>query len=322
MRLLLTVSTIALGVSLTERAGAQEAFSFVALGDMPYTLPDDYAKYERLIAATNDLGPLFTIHVGDTKGGSTSCADDILETMRDYFDTYDHPVIYTPGDNEWTDCHREAAGGMDPLERLEKVRELHFTEAKSLGQNPIDLERQSDVSDHTQMVENARWEAEGVQFATVHVVGSNNGFERNPDSVAEYFARDEANVEWILETAERAAENAAAGLVYAIHADMRFGTPDDYARANYGFWNTLDAFRSAASTFTGPILLIHGDYHVLEIDRPLADDEGNTFLNLTRLQVMGAGDVHAVEVMVDPSTPGVFGFRPLIVEENLELAQE
>ena len=29
------------------------------------------------------------------------------------------PVIYTPGDNEWTDCHRVNNGGYNPLERLD-----------------------------------------------------------------------------------------------------------------------------------------------------------------------------------------------------------
>ena len=28
------------------------------------------------------------------------------------------PVVYTPGDNEWTDCHRASAGGYLPTERL------------------------------------------------------------------------------------------------------------------------------------------------------------------------------------------------------------
>ena len=36
-----------------------------------------------------------------------------------------------------------------------------------------------------------------------------------------------------------------------------------------------------------------------------------TLKNVTRLQVMGESDVGAVEVTVDPATPGVFGFRPV-----------
>ncbi len=32
---------------------------------------------------------------------------------------------------------------------------------------------------------------------------------------------------------------------------------------------------------------------------------------------MGEGEIHAVRIMVDPADPAVFGFRPLIVPENL-----
>ena len=35
--------------------------------------------------------------------------------------------MYTPGDNEWTDCHRPNNGAYDPLERLNTgVRETFF----------------------------------------------------------------------------------------------------------------------------------------------------------------------------------------------------
>ncbi|MEU6787396.1 hypothetical protein ABZ912_50105 [Nonomuraea angiospora] len=38
------------------------------------------------------------------------------------FGTFDDPFVLTPGDNEWTDCHRTAAGGYAPTERLDAVR--------------------------------------------------------------------------------------------------------------------------------------------------------------------------------------------------------
>ena len=39
---------------------------------------------------------------------------------------------------------------------------------------------------------------------------------------------------------------------------------------------------------------------------------------VTRLQVMGARQVHAVRVLVDPDSPGVFGFAPFVVPENMQ----
>jgi hypothetical protein len=313
-----TTVTLGIGLALASTAMAQEPFTFVAMGDMPYQLPDDYARFERLITAVNQVEPAFTIHIGDTKSGSSSCADETLQKVRGYFDDFRHPLVYTPGDNEWTDCHREAAGGFDPLERLAKVRALHFAGAASLGAKPMPLERQSDVSEHRPMVENARWTRNGVMFATVHVVGSNNGFERTPEAAAEYFARDAANSAWIEDTYAKATAADAAGAVFAFQADLLLDTPERFDRANYGFWNTIQALSEGATAFGKPVLLIQGDTHELVIDQPLKATDGKTRLeNVTRLQVMGAGEVQAVRVLVDPTDPAVFGFMPLIVPENV-----
>ena len=35
-------------------------------------------------------------------------------------------MIYVPGDNEWTDCHRANNGGYDPLERLAFLRAMFY----------------------------------------------------------------------------------------------------------------------------------------------------------------------------------------------------
>jgi len=47
---------------------AAEPFSFVVVGDTTYSPSADYPLYEKLIAAINGVSPVFTIHVGDTKG--------------------------------------------------------------------------------------------------------------------------------------------------------------------------------------------------------------------------------------------------------------
>jgi hypothetical protein len=73
-----------------------------------------------------------------------------------------------------------------------------------------------------------------------------------------------------------------------------------------------------AAAFGKPVLLIHGDSHVLIVDQPLNDAKGAVLDNVTRLEVMGgAGRVHAVQVTVNPSEVGVFGFKPMWVRENL-----
>lgn len=83
-----------------------------------------------------------------------------------------------------------------------------------------------------------------------------------------------------------------------------------------GYTTTLATIRRLAVAFGRPVLLVHGDGHVLRIDRPLRDNAGRTIENVTRLMVMGAQEVHAVRVTVDPAEPGLFAFTPLRVPEN------
>lgn len=299
-----------------------QPFTFVAVGDMPYRLPGDHARFERLIADINRLAPAFTIHIGDIKSGSSPCTDANLRKIKDEFATFAQPLIYTPGDNEWTDCHRESAGGFDPLERLAKVRSMFFERPESFGQTKLALERQAEAMPAFKtFVENQRWARDGVVFATVHVVGSNNGFERNQASVAEYFARDAANVAWIEDTFAKATAAGAPAVVLAFQANPYWQKKPADRGGEDGFKTTLAALAAGAEAFKKPVLLVQGDDHVLIIDQPLLDTKGkNPLPNVTRLQVMGEALVHGVQVLVDPADPGVFGFVPLIVKENVELA--
>src|SRR5688572_3354367 len=141
---------------------AAASFSFAALGDMPYLLPEDFERFARLITRINAARPAFTIHVGDIKPGNTRCSDEHFAKISEMFATFERPLIYTPGDNEWTDCHRPDNGGYDPLERLAKLRELFFAHAaQSLGREKIALEHQgADARDatHNAYIENRRWE--------------------------------------------------------------------------------------------------------------------------------------------------------------------
>ena len=95
-----------------------EAFKFVALGDMPYSQPADFVRFERLIKVINSKKNAFSIFVGDTKSGDTPCSNEHVQKMTGYFNSFKSPLIYSIGDNEWTDCHRIMAGAYDHLDRL------------------------------------------------------------------------------------------------------------------------------------------------------------------------------------------------------------
>lgn len=308
-------------VPAAETVGGDRAFSFVALGDMPYRRPDDIVKFDRLIAAVNALKPAFTIHVGDIKGSSTPCSDAVLQQSLEQIQTFEGPLVYTPGDNEWTDCHRSNAGSFDPRERLTKLRSMFYADpTKSLGKAPLAVESQARVmADFAPYVENMRFEKNGVQFFSVHVVGSNNGFEaQDPAAASEFFARDRANVAWIESSFRKAQETGAKAVVVFMQAEFDQGRfPNGSMPRQSGFTNVLDALEKGAKAFGKPVLIVNGDEHFIEL-KPMRNSRGQAIPNMLKLMVYGEADVHAVRVIVDPDSPGVFGFVPLIVPENLK----
>lgn len=336
-----------------------EPWHFVALGDTAYNLDRDLPVYERLIAAINDSQPAFTIHVGDT-WGAYECSEEHHRWIRGWFEKYDHPLVYTPGDNEWTDCRKAplldaynrilqghgSAGDMaligearqldnalagtsydDPLGSLATLRRVFFASNQSLGAHSMTLVRQPDESDFDVTVENARWERDGVVFATVSVPGSASGFTiTDPARATEAIERNRANIAWLEATFGHAAEVDAKAVVVAMHAAL---FEDGEGNADFGkrlrggaegpfYWVAL-AIRDLGSAWGKPVLLINGDFHELLVDRPFFVSQGEAkppkYGNITRLQVNGAPELRAVRVNVDASTPWVFGFEPLYPQE-------
>ena len=51
--------------------------------------------------------------------------------------------MFTPGDNDWTDCDSASNGGFNSLERLDHERQVFFSTPFSLGQRRKRQEVQS-----------------------------------------------------------------------------------------------------------------------------------------------------------------------------------
>ncbi|MBT5241681.1 MAG: hypothetical protein HN793_04140 [Rhodospirillaceae bacterium] len=343
----ISVAMITLGIIVPmENSAFAEPFDFVALGDTAYNVPEDYPVYEALIETINNAEPAFSIHVGDIVGVER-CTDAMYEKHLAYFQTFDHPLIYTPGDNEWVDCqfseprmqdpetgaldmagyYAGAAGDIAP-DRLNKLRSVFFSEGESLGTDPLPLHRQSDDKTHPQMVENARWTHDDVLFATFHVSGSLNGLTIvSEESSIEAIGRNRANVAWLDSTFAEATEKESKAIVIVLHADM-FET----VHAEFNFFAPLSSHNirggslgpfywfarrlaDLADNFEGQILIVHGDSHVFIVDQPMTVSRGEGApplrQNVTRLQVFGAPEIKAVQVTVDTDTPWVFSFSPL-----------
>jgi hypothetical protein len=317
-------------------------------GDLPYSDVQATTGVPNLIADMNDAQLAFTVHDGDLKAGNgtpgsttpTICSNALYAQGLGYFDSLQQAAMFTPGDNDWTDCDRPSNGGFNSRERLDYERALFFSTSDSLGRHPLRQEVQGSpdclgVGGPTQCVENRRWTVKDVTYATVNIQGScNNLCDTAPDP-DEYAARNAADMAWLQQTFEEANANGSAAVMIIGQADPGFDATDA-TRAPVrnprtlvetdgqpdGFHDFLSALRDQTIAFGKPVVYVHGDSHYFRVDKPLLDSQGRRLENFTRVetfgdnQANGLNDVHWVKVLVDPHSRDVFAFQPQIVTAN------
>ena len=307
--LIYLIISVLLGACAPAPTQPVASWSFGVFGDTPYTAGES-ALLDRMIQDINRENLAFVIHVGDFKGSSEPCSDELFAQRRAQLEQLRHPWVLLFGDNEWTDCHRRNAGGFDPVERLARLRVVFSQGGESFGPRPFRIERQSDApGPHAAYRENLRWQREGILFVGLNVPGSNNNYGRTPAMDREHAARMAANDAWLAQAVALATAPQVNALVVAMQADPDFegkyklpaGVTDGYAV----FKRTLAAHARALSK---PVLLVHGDSHEFIVDQPLKPD-GKTLENFTRLEVPGSPQVNWVKVTPAPGSRHGFVFQ-------------
>jgi len=310
-------------------SGSQEKYTVAVMGDMPYG-PAKIAAFPQFIDAVNgDPKVDLVAHLGDIKNGSTLCTDEYFDSIRAQFDRLKDPLVYTPGDNEWTDCHRANNGNYKPTGRLQQLRATFFPVAgETLGGRGKHVLTQANDPAHSAYVENVMWMESKAVFATFDVQGSNNDSEvtnpwtgawaGSPDQHAERVARDAANLAWLAKTFQVANDNGAKGVVLMFQADMWDGT---HAQLD-AFDPFVKAIGDAAADFGKPVLMLVGDSHQFTVDHPYdgsasfqAKHPGFTPLapNVTRVIVEGSTTVpnrfEYVRLTVNPKSAQLFSWE-------------
>jgi len=313
-------------------------FSFALWGDMPYVTPGtpdtQSAKIGPLIADINAAHVAFTIFDGDIKSGSSLCENGVYSTAIGYFSQFRAPMVYVPGDNEWTDCHRKNNGSYNNLERLNYIRQTMFVSPVSFGKKPMALEHQGPLGGL--YAENTRWKYGDVVFVGLNVPGSNNNLVKAGECIssksvrtqiecdadtAEYLARDRANIQFLHDSFAKARAEKAVGLMVVIQADPGFDWPETETVDERtlpgleGYTAFLAALATETAAYDGQVVLVHGDTHFFKIDKPLYG-QANLLRNFTRVETFGSPNVHWVKVNVDPRSRNVFSFEPMIVPGN------
>jgi len=326
----------------------KEAYAIGLWGDLPYSDVQATVGVPNLIADMNRQHLAFSVHDGDLKQGNGApiCDDALYVNALGYLNSLRSPAMFTPGDNDWTDCDRPKNGGFNSLERLTHERAVMFNTPFSFGQQRMRLQVQATplclgVKDPVTLekisvpcVENRRWTVGRVTYATLNIQGSCNNLCGDAADPQEFAARNQADIAWMRDTFSYAEEHRSAAIMFIGQADPGFsqsefdapqrdpvtlmqtdGNPD-------GFVEFLTAFRDETVAFRRPVVYVHGDSHYFRIDRPLLDSHGARLENFTRVETFGdhaengTNDVNWVKVLVDPDSREVFAYQPQIVPGN------
>jgi len=331
------LAAVAIGCAKANEEYGHDPYIIGLWGDLPYSVAQAEGVI-RLIEDMNAQNLAFSVHDGDLKSGGSECTDAVYTSALGYFNSLKAPAMFTPGDNDWTDCDRTA--GYSSLAQLDKERRLFFSTPFSLGQRPLRQEVQTEplclgVNGAVPCVENRRWTVGRVTYATLNIQGScNNLCDVKPDT-AEYAARNAANIEWMQETFSQAREYNSAAVMFISQADPGWDE-NDPERAPLrdpktlaetdgqpdGFQEFLTALRDEVIAFRKPVAYVHGDSHYFRVDKPFLNAQGRRLENFTRVetfgdnQANGTNDVQWVKVLVDSRSREVFSYQPQIVPGN------
>lgn len=304
-------SLFSLLLALAGAASAQPV-AFGLFGDTPYS-HWERQRLPELMSEMDGEDLAFVVHDGDIKSGGSVCSDEVLRDMLGVFQASKTPLVYVPGDNEWTDCHRKSNGGYDPLERLAKLRELFFAGETALGQRTLPLERQSRNPVFASYRENVRWEVGGALFVGLNLPGSENNYHgatHNGGPVPEFVERSAANRAWLAQAFAQARAKKLAGILIVIQANPGFEA-FSADRTRPGYREFLMQLRAETQAFAGRVVLVHGDTHWHRIDQPMLDVAGKEWLNnFTRVETFGSPFMGWIKATVDAADPQVFRFSP------------
>jgi hypothetical protein len=355
--LLLTASVAAMTPALADDHGFGDSgkpLTLAVFGDWPYSANLLNDAHLLLNSVNSDKAVDLVLHVGDIHSGSMPCTSaGILPPIATsdpgwnqqiyyLFQQFEEPVVYTPGDNEWSDCHKSkqfSAGA--PLKELASVRSLFFAKpGTTLGREQKKVSSQAEDFDpsfpaDSQFVENVMWEDSRVVFVTLNMPGGSNNdtspwtgiFSDPAAQVQEVADRSAANIRWLDRAFDAALAHHASAVVVVLQADM--WDPEALAAGGAGlnqYTPFVQELANLSVRFRRPVLLLNGDTHLYLADHPLANPSSATGVihhtqavpNLTRIVVQGSTNTPAewLRLVIDPRKPQPFSWQNVVYCAN------
>jgi len=237
------------------------------------------------------------MNVGDIHSGSQYCTLAYNRTVLNLWRQFKDPLVYTPGDNEWVDCHKTKQGGNvkdskgdyvdyangNPVANLALIRQMFFSKpGETLGVRSKRVISQAQAYDpaypkDAEYVENVMWEQSDVLFVTLNIPGGSNndddswfGLTKTGEQTQEVAQRTAADIRWLDAAFEKAKLKGHKAVVIIEQGDMwdLDGNQPSHI-ANYKSF--IDSIAANATDFIKPVLLINGDSHYYRSDNPLVN---------------------------------------------------
>ncbi|MFE2914725.1 hypothetical protein ACFXI0_24335 [Kitasatospora indigofera] len=300
--------------------GARAPFTLAVYGDAPYgTSPTDTSEFEAtpaFIASVNaDRDVSTVIHVGDIHSGKQYCTEAYDRSIAALWRTFADPLVYTPGDNEWSDCHKAAEGGGrynaatgqidpvldpatglpvdhaagNPVQNLDLVRRTFFARpGHTLGSDTLRVLSQAQLPhrahpEDAKYVENVLWAKNGTLFVTVNLPGGSNN-DADPwygaptasqEQLDEAAHRTAADLRWLDTAFTLARTGGLSSVVVTAQADM-WDLDGKPATHVANYEPIVAGLASHTTAFGKPVLLLMGDSHVYRSDNPLTQGSACT----------------------------------------------
>lgn len=255
----LLVAALALPVAQASMAAPERVFQFSVIGHVFQSGPDE-GGLKRAIAEANSDHPAFVVATGIKTDGEP-CSDKLYAQRRQMLDESDKPMIVSLAGSDWCGC-LNSAGRSNAIERLNRLRELYFGDAQSLGVHRLAVTRLSSSAKFRSYAENAHWEYGNILFATINLPGKNNNFLAEAGRNSEYEDRLVANRAWLHRLFTLAERKKLGALVLLSDGDIGLQTEEGFSLLA-GFLPKQDGFagarrqiRTMAGQYQGKVLLI------------------------------------------------------------------
>jgi hypothetical protein len=311
LSLMLAAAAVAFAATTPAAAEPAELLNIAVFGDSPYgTTPTDTAQVlatPAFIESINaDPSVSLVLHVGDIHSGKQFCTLTYDQSIYDFWTAFQRPLVYTPGDNEWSDCHKTGEGGGaynattgqiaykvdasgnlidyaggNPIANLNLVRSIFFADpGHTLGRSKFVL-TQAWLHDPAfpsdgNYVENVMWVQSGVLFVTVNIPGGSNNDQdiwygiptMSTAQAQEVSERTGADIRWLNAAFAVARAIRVKGLVIQTQADM-WDLDGKAATHLTGYEGIIGVIAAKTAEFGKPVLMFNGDSHIYRSDNPL-----------------------------------------------------